>query len=95
MLSQEELIAAGEMPIMCLHNFNQHSVGINMLKKMKFQDKVANCIVCVNSQALLPTHSACRYHSMRVYFKILEWKSKSESVNVEDYCSVLLKKMYR
>ena len=33
MLSQEEIIAAGEMAITCLHNFKQHSVGINVLRK--------------------------------------------------------------
>ena len=91
MLSQEEIIAAGEMAIMCLHNFKQHSVGINVLRKMTFLDKVANGTICVNPQSLPPTHSACKYHSLRVYFQILEWKSKSESVNVEEYGWMLRK----
>ena len=38
MLSQEKVIAAGKMAIMCLHNFKQHSVGKNVLRKMTFLD---------------------------------------------------------
>ena len=91
MLSQEEIIAVGEMAIMCLHNFKQHSVGINVFRKMTFLDKVANGTVCVKSQSLPPTHSACKYHTLGVYFQILEWKSKSESVIVEKYGWVLRK----
>ena len=52
---------------------------------------MANGTVCVNPQSLPPTHNACKYHSLRVYFKILEWKSKSESVNGEEYGWVLRK----
>ena len=71
MLLQEEIIAVGEMAIMCLHNFKQHSVGINVLRKMAFLDKLANGTVCVNPHSLSPTRSACKYHSLGVYFHIL------------------------
>ena len=89
MLSQENIMAAGEMAVMCLHNFKQHSVGINVLWKMIFLDEVANGTVCVSPHSLPLTNNACKYHSLMVYFQILELKSKSESVNVGEYDWVL------
>ena len=87
MLSQKEILSAGEMAIIYI----QHSVGINVFRKMTFLDKVANDTVCVNPQSLPHSHSACKNHSLSVYFQILESKSKSESVNVEEYGWVLRK----
>ena len=94
MLSKEKKTAAGEMAFSCLPNFKQHSVGINVLRKMTFLNIMANDTVCVNPQSLPHTYSACKYHSLRVYLQILEWKSKSESVNVADYVWVGVKKPY-
>ena len=70
MLSQEEITAAGEMAIMCLHNFKQQSVSINVLRKMTFLDKVANGTVCVNPQSLPPTHSACIFPDLGMKIKV-------------------------
>ena len=59
-ISKDEIIAAVEIAIMCLSNFKQHIVGINVFrKKNTFLNKVASSTASVNPQSLPPSRRAC------------------------------------
>jgi len=84
-VSKEEITAAGETAVMYLYCAKDHAGGLNRLRKITFLDKVASNQVYIKPECLPPTGDACKHHSLRVYYQILEWKGLSEGLNVLDY----------
>ena len=84
-VTREDIVTAGETAMLCLYNAKDHTGGINRLRKITFLEKVATNTAVINPQLLPPTQDACQFHSLRVYYQILEWKNITEGVNVEDY----------
>ena len=73
--SAEEVIEAGEKVLVCLYNGNDGE-NINHLRLRRFKEKVAKSSKYVEAKSLPPTRAATKFHSLRVYFQIQEWKCR-------------------
>ena len=75
--SAEEVIEAGEKALVCLYNGNDGE-NINHLRLRRFKEKVAKSSKYVEAKSLPPTRAATKFHSLRVYFQIQEWKGRNQ-----------------
>ena len=80
--SAEEVIEAGEKALVCLYNGNDGE-NINHLQLRRFKEKVAKSSKYVEAKSLPPTRAATKFHRLRAYFKIREWKGGSQLKPVE------------
>ena len=71
--SVEEIAKAGENALVCLYNGKPHE-KLDELRYRKYCEKLASKKAQVQPQSLPPTSAALRYHSMRVYLQIRQWK---------------------
>ena len=79
-----EIIKAGEKAIMILY----HVKGNNTLDSMrytKFLDLVSTKLNQVEPSSLPPTSSSAKYHSMRVYLQVQQWKDPKCSLKPEHW----------
>ena len=51
--------------------------SLDSLRYKRFCEKVATTTMCIRPQTLPPTSAAAKYHSLRVYYQIQEWKGCS------------------
>ena len=54
--------------------------SLDFLHYKRFCEKVATNTMCIHTQTLPPTSAATKYHSLRVYFQIQEWKACSDEL---------------
>ena len=72
------IIAAGENILVTFYN-GKVGETLNSLRYKKFCEKVASSSTHVEPQTLPPTSAAAKYHSMRVYCQVQQWKGKHAS----------------
>ena len=75
--SAEEITEAGEKALVCLCNGNVDG-NINHLRLRRFKEKVVKSLKYVEAKSLPPTTAATKFHSLRVYFQIQEWKGRNQ-----------------
>lgn len=68
--TKEEVIAAGETALVLLYKGN--------ILVLQFNKKVVMSKTFVDPQALPPTSSAAKYHSMRVFLQVQQWMGNNE-----------------
>ena len=78
--SPEEIFAAGEQALVALYN-GKPGEKLDSLRYKRFCEKVATSTSFVSPQVLPPTSAAAKYHCLRVYFQILEWKGCTNEVS--------------
>ncbi len=81
---KEGLIIAGDKALVCLHN-SDSSDSLDTLRYKRFCDKVATNTSFVEPQTLPPTSSAGKYHSLRVFYQIQEWKGLADDLVPSDW----------
>ena len=67
------VIASGERSLVCLYN-GLPTEPLNSLRYTCFCHKVASGNTCVQPESLPQTSAAARFHSMRVYLQVQQWK---------------------
>ena len=82
--SPEEIFAAGEQALVALYN-GKPGEKLDSLRYKRFFEKVSTSTSFVSPQALPPTSAAAKYHCLRVYFQILEWKGCANKVSPLDW----------
>jgi hypothetical protein len=75
--SMYDVVDAGEKALVIIYN-GKLTDTLDSLRYQRFCEKVASKTSHVKPQALSPTSGAAKYHSLRVYLQVQEWK---ESVN--------------
>ena len=70
---KEDIIKAGEEALVCLFNGAEKD-DLNSLRYKRYCDKVKRGSKAVEANNLPPISAAARYHSLRVFFHIQEWK---------------------
>ena len=73
----KQIIEAGEKALVCLCN-GYDGEKINHLWLRRFKEKVAKSSKYVEAKSLPPTRAATKFHSLRVYFQIQEWKGRNQ-----------------
>ncbi|XP_065915240.1 uncharacterized protein [Dysidea avara] len=69
----KEIIAAGEQALVAMYN-GKPGETLDCLRYKCFCEKVATNNTFIHPQTLPPTSAAAKYHSLRVYLQIQEWK---------------------
>ena len=69
----EDVIISGLQALVCLYN-GKPAEGLDFLRYARFCEKVATKTSHIQPQTLPPTSAAAKYHSLRVYFQIQQWK---------------------
>ena len=84
----EELVTVGEQAIVCVYGGN---IGENLddLRYKHFIEKVASSAAYVQGKNLPPTSAAAHYHSLRVYYKIQQWKGSKKTFKATDWGSIV------
>ena len=72
--SVKEIAKAGEEALVSLYN-GKPGQKLDDLRFQKYCEKVASRKAQLQPQNLPPTSAAIRYHSMRVYYQVRQWKS--------------------
>ena len=69
----EDVVSAGEKAIVCLYNGSSDDT-LDSLRHAKFCERAAKSPTSVKVHKLPPTSAAARYHSMRAYLQVQQWK---------------------
>ena len=67
----EDITAAGEKALVSLYGGTKEE-GLDSLRYKWFCDKLSKSTSHVEPQALPPTSAAARFHSLRVYYQVME-----------------------
>ena len=75
---KSDIVVAGEKAVVCLYNGGEGD-SIDQLRYNKFCQKVATSNKRVEAESLPPTSAATKFHSLRVFHQVQQWKG----VNVD------------
>lgn len=77
--SLEGVTAAGEQALVSVYN-RKTGETLDTLRYKRFCEKVATNTSHVKPQSLPPTSAAAKYHSLRVYFQVQQWKGSGDEL---------------
>ena len=75
--SIEEISAAGEQVLVTMYN-GKPGESLDFIRYKSFCEKVATSKSHIQPQTLPPTSAAAKFHSLRVYYQILQWKGTGD-----------------
>ena len=78
--TKEDIIHAGEKALVFLYNGDQR-MGLNELRFKNFSRKALRSSKHVEARDLPPTQASAKFHSMRVYYQMQEWRGKNDDLN--------------
>lgn len=82
-VTQQGIIRVGEEALVCLYGGQDE--GLDGLRYRRFCEKVAQSTMQVEPQTLPPTSSTTKYHSLRVYYQVMQGKGKYASLKPKDW----------
>ena len=82
--STNDVIDAGEKALLLIYS-GKLPDNLDSLRHKYFCEKVASKTSYVKLQSLLPTSAAAKYHSLRVYFQVQEWKGSTVELHPKDW----------
>ena len=77
--STHDVTRAEERALVIIYN-GRSTDTLDSLRHQRFREKVASSATHVHPQTLPPTSGAAKYHSMRVYLQVLEWKGSADGL---------------
>ena len=77
--SLEGVTAAGEQALVSIYNGKPGEI-LDSLRYKRFCEKVATNTSHVKTQTLPPTSAAVKYHSLRVYLQVQQWKVSGDDL---------------
>jgi len=83
-VAKQDIIAAGEKALVSLYGGAKEQ-GLDTLRYRRFCEKVSKSTSHVEPQTLPPTSAAAKYHSLRVYYQMMEWKGRSINMKPEEW----------
>ena len=72
---KDDIVSAGEKALVSLNN-GWPNEALNHLRYRRFLEKVSKSTSLVEPQSLPPTAAAVKYHSLRVYYQVMQWKGQ-------------------
>ena len=79
-----EVVDAGEKALILVYNGKLPDT-LDSLRHKRFCEKVASKTSHVKPQSLPPTSAAAKYHSLRVYLQVKEWKGSADGLHPADW----------
>ena len=77
--AKEDIIVAGERTLVSLYGGAKEE-GLDVLRYWGFCDKIYEGTSHVEPRSLPPTSAAAMYNSLRVYYHVMYWKGKGDSM---------------
>ena len=81
--AKEDIIVAGERALVSVYGGAKEE-GLDVLRYRQFCDKIYKGTPHVKRRTLPPTSAAAMYHSLRVYYHVMYWKGKGDSMKPEE-----------
>jgi len=78
------IIVAGEKALVSLYGGKKEE-SLDMLRYRRFCDKITQNSSPVEPQTLPPTSTTAKFHSLRVFYQVMEWKGGSEHMDPKDW----------
>ena len=82
--STRDVVDAGEKALLLVYN-GKLTDSLDSLRHKRFCEKVASKTSHVKPQSLPPTSAAAKYHSLRVYLQVQEWKGFADGLHPADW----------
>lgn len=83
--TQNDVITAGEKALAIIYN-GKSTDTLDSLRHQRFCEKVASkSWQHVKPQTLPPTSEAAKFHSLRVYFQVQQWKRSEDNLDPMDW----------
>ena len=83
-VEKDILIAAGEKALVSLYGGGKDEF-LDMLRYRRFCDKLSKTTSPVEPQTLPPKSAAAKFHSLRVFYQIMDWKGTIGNMNPKDW----------
>ena len=87
-ISQEDIIKAEENALVSLYTVSKSTKDqdrLDNLRCQRFTEKVLKSLKVVERQTLPPTPAAAKFHSLRMYFQVNEWKANSLDLDPKEW----------
>ena len=75
---------AGENALVCLYG-GKPGQTLDQLRYQRYLEKLASKSKSIQPQSFPPTSSAAKYHSLRLYLQIREWKKCTDDINYTEW----------
>lgn len=83
-VSTADVVTAGENALVCLYN-GKAGEGLDSLRYKLFCEKVATNTCHVQPRTLPPTSASAKYHSLRVYYQVHQWKGTVDELDPAEW----------
>lgn len=81
---QNDIINAGETALVLLYNGNSGE-DLDALRYRRFQEKVMKSFKFIDAKDLPPTSASAKFHSLRVYYQVQEWREGALHLDSEKW----------
>ena len=75
---------AGKRALVSLYGAPKEE-GLDVLRYRRFRDNISKGTSHVEPRTLPPTSAAALYHSLQVYYHVMYWKGKGDSMKPEEW----------
>ena len=82
--SMNDITKAGENALVILYNGDSGD-DLNALRCKRFQEKVMKSHKYVDASDLPPTSGSAKFHSLRVYYQVQQWKGETGHLNPKQW----------
>lgn len=83
-VNKQAIIEAGEKAMVALYG-GAADEDLDMVRYRRFCEKVSKSASHVEPQTLPPTSAAAKYHSLRVFYQVVEWRGANSEMKPEDW----------
>lgn len=81
---KDDIINAGENALVLLYNGDSGD-DLDALRYKRFQEKVVKSFKYVDAKDLPPTSASAKFHSLRVYYQVQEWRGETGHLDPEKW----------
>ena len=82
--NKDDIISAGEKALVLLYNGDSGD-DLDALCYKGFQEKVVKSLKCVDAKDLPPTSASAKFHCLRVYYQVQEWRGEAGHLDPEEW----------
>ena len=80
--TKDEIISAGEKALVLLCN-GKLGQSLDVLRYQRYKEKMVTNTAKVDPNSLPPTSAAAKFHSLRVYAQVVQWRG--QDINIEEW----------
>lgn len=82
--NMDDIIKAGENALVLLYKGDSGD-DLDSLRYKRFQEKVMKSYKSVDANDLPPTTASAKFHSLRVYYQVQEWRGETGHLDPEEW----------